>query len=571
LVPRPSPLVPRPSPLVPRPSPLVPPPSPLVPRPSPLVPRPSSLVPRYSSLVPIAMRLELREAINHCSLINDSYNSDINSLSIALDFLNQQNQQQKKSIILSDILQTGRNKPELYKEIAELLASRNITRIIGIGRDMVKNGHVFPMEGVFYLTTDDFLTHFPLSSFQHEIILLKGARLFEFEKISQVLQQKAHETVMEINLDALVHNLNYFRSGLQPGTKTMAMVKAFSYGSGSFEIANVLHFHRVDYLAVAYSDEGVELRKAGVNLPVMVMSPEEQSLETLLKYNLEPEIYNIHILGLLEEAIARNVTSIQQEVRIHIKIDTGMHRLGFVEEELDQLIDLLKANRDLRVQSVFSHLASSEDPDDDDFTRLQIRRFEAMSARILEVLDYPVLRHIVNSAAIHRFPEAQFDMVRLGIGLYGVGSNAREQSQLRNVSALKSVITQIKHIPTGETIGYNRKGKAERDMVIAIVPVGYADGLNRRLGNGIGRLYINGQPAPIVGNICMDLTMVDITGLIPPKSEIRNPKSEIREGTEVIIFNDEHPVTELAAALGTIPYEVLTGISRRVKRVYYYE
>ncbi|MCX6277075.1 MAG: bifunctional UDP-N-acetylmuramoyl-tripeptide:D-alanyl-D-alanine ligase/alanine racemase [Bacteroidetes bacterium] len=536
-----------------------------------LAPRPSSLVLRYSSLVPIAMRLELKEAINHCSLINDSYNSDINSLSIALDFLSQQNQQQKKSIILSDILQTGRNKPELYKEIAELLASRNITRIIGIGRDMVKNGHAFPMEGVFYLTTDDFLSLFPLSSFQHEIILLKGARLFEFEKISQVLQQMAHETVMEITLEALVHNLNYFRSGLHPGTKTMAMVKAFSYGSGSFEIANVLQFHRVDYLAVAYTDEGVELRKAGVHLPVMVMSPEEQSLETLLKYNLEPEIYNLHILGLLEEAIARNVTSIQQEVRIHIKIDTGMHRLGFMEEELDQLIDMLKANRDLRVQSVFSHLASSEDPGDDDFTRLQIRRFEAMSARILEVLDYPVLRHIVNSAGIHRFPEAQFDLVRLGIGLYGVGSNAQEQAQLRNVSALKSVITQIKHIPTGETIGYNRKGKAERDMVIAIVPVGYADGLNRRLGNGIGRLYVNGQPAPIVGNISMDLTMVDITGLIAPKSEIRNPKSEIREGTEVIIFNDEHPVTELAATLETIPYEVLTGISRRVKRIYFYE
>ena len=518
---------------------------------------------RFAFLVPIAMRLELREAINHCSLINDSYNSDINSLSIALDFLSQQNQQKKKTVILSDLLQTGREKTELYQEIAALLASRKIDRIIGIGRDMLKNGRFFQMEGSFYPTTDDFLTQFPLSSFQHEAILLKGARLFEFEKISQVLQQKAHETVMEINLDAMVHNLNYFRSGLQPGTKLMAMVKAFSYGSGSFEIANVLQFYRVDYLAVAYADEGVELRKAGIVLPIMVMSPEEQSLETLLKFNLEPEIYNLHILGLLEEATARNVTSIQQEVRIHIKLDTGMHRLGFMEDELDGLVDRLKSNPGLRVQSVFSHLASSEDPEDDDFTRYQVRQFQKMSARITDALEYPVLRHILNSAGIHRFPEAQFDMVRLGIGLYGVGSNSMDQPNLRNVSTLKSVITQIKKIQAGDTIGYNRKGKADTDMVIAVVPIGYADGLNRRLGNGAGTLWINEKPAPIVGNVCMDLTMVDVTDVLIEVG--------VGEGTEVIIFNDEHPVTELATTLGTIPYEVLTGISRRVKRIYFYE
>ncbi len=524
---------------------------------------------RYSSLAPIAMRLELKEAINHCSLINDSYNSDINSFSIALDFLNQQNQQHKKTVILSDILQTGRDKAELYREVASMLASRNISRIIGIGRDLMKHAGTFTMQSDFFTTTDEFLEHFPVSSFQNEIILLKGARLFEFEKISQALQQKAHETVMEINLDALIHNLNHFRAGLHPGTKTMAMVKAFSYGSGSFEIANLLQFHRVDYLAVAYADEGVELRKAAIHLPIMVMSPEQQSLDTLLKYNLEPEIYNLHILHLLEKAIERNQTSIQQEVRVHIKLDTGMHRLGFTRDELEPLIERLKLNPGLRVQSVFSHLAASEDPEEDDFTHRQVRLFKEMSTRITRILDYPVLLHILNSAGISRFPGAQFDMVRLGIGLYGVGSSPEEQQMLRNVSTLKSVITQIKHVPAGETVGYNRKGRSETDAVIAIVPVGYADGLNRRLGNGRGCLYVHGKPAPIIGNICMDLTMVDITRHLPPIA--RHDFTEIREGDEVVIFGDLHPVADLAKELGTIPYEVLTGISRRVKRIYYYE
>jgi alanine racemase len=544
---------------------------------------------RFASLVPIAMRLELKEAINHCSLINDSYNSDINSLSIALDFLNQQNQHPKNTIILSDILQTGREKGELYTEISSMLVSRNINRIIGIGRDLVKHADKFSMQKDFFLTTDEFLQHFPVSSFQNETILLKGARLFEFEKIGQVLQQKAHETVMEINLDALIHNLNHFRSRLKPGIKTMAMVKAFSYGSGSYEIANVLQFHRIDYLAVAYADEGVELRKAGIHLPIMVMSPEEQSLDTLLKYNLEPEIYNLHILNLLEETILRNQTSIQQEVRVHIKLDTGMHRLGFSEEEVEPLVARLKSNPNLHVQSVFSHLAASEDPEEDDFTLRQIGSFISMSSRITRELDYSVLLHILNSAGINRFPEAQLDMVRLGIGLYGVGSSPGEQSMLKNVSTLKSVITQIKHIPAGETIGYNRKGIAEKDTTIAIVPVGYADGLNRRLGNGRGKLYIHGKPAPVIGNICMDLTMVDVspTPIIDESTHprplpqegggshasrvTRHDLSDVREGDEVIIFGDQHPVAELARDIGTIPYEVLTGISRRVKRIYFYE
>jgi alanine racemase len=433
------------------------------------------------------------------------------------------------------------------------------------------------MQKAFFNTTDEFLEHFHVSSFQNEAVLLKGARLFEFEKIGHLLQQKAHETVMEINLDAMIHNLNHYRSLLEPGTKIMAMVKAFSYGSGSYEIANVLQYHRVDYLAVAYADEGVELRKAGIRLPVMVMSPEEQSLDTLLKYNLEPEIYNFRILDLLEEALNRNQTSDQEQVCIHIKIDTGMHRLGFDLSEMDELVARLKANPGLYVQSVFSHLAASEDPAEDEFTRRQIEVFRKASAEIVRQLDHPVLRHILNSAGIRRFPDARFDMVRLGIGLYGIGGNDEEQSELRNVSTLKSVITQVRRIPAGDTIGYNRKGKADRERMIAVVPVGYADGLNRRLGNGRGCFYVNGKAAPVVGNVCMDLTMVDITGIRNIEYRMTNNEfrteelAGIREGEEVIIFDDRHPVTELARDLDTIPYEILTGISRRVKRVYFYE
>jgi alanine racemase len=521
---------------------------------------------RMKSLVPIAMRLELKEAINHCSLVNDSYNSDINSLGIALDFLNQQTQHAKKTVILSDILQSGRDSESLYREISGILTAKDISRIIGIGNEISRQAGQFPMEKAFFATTNDFFDHFPFSSLRDEAILLKGARIFEFERIGHALQQKSHETILEIHLDAMVHNLNYYRSKLEPGTKTMAMVKAFSYGSGSFEIANLLQFHRVDYLAVAYADEGVELRKAGITLPIMVMNPEEESFDLLLQYNLEPEIYNFRVLEMLERAIPEYQGESKIPVPVHLKIDTGMHRLGFDPSEVENLIKKLKENPELHVQSVFSHLAASEDPAEDDFSRSQISCLQSTAEKIQTGLGYSFLLHILNSAGITRFLDVRMGMVRLGIGLYGVGFSEEEQGNLRNVSTLKTIISQIKRVKAGDTIGYNRKGVAQTDLTIAILPIGYADGFNRRLGNGSGKVMIKGFPVKTIGNISMDTCMVDITSLsASPDSPV------IQEGDEVIVFGDDYPISQLAHDLGTIPYEILTGISRRVKRVYFFE
>jgi alanine racemase len=514
---------------------------------------------RMLNLQSIAMRMEMKEGINHCSIINDSYNSDIVSLNIAIDFLNQQNQHRKKTIILSDILQSGQNDDELYNEIGVILKKKNIHKLIGIGPAITGQADKFDLEKYFFPNTEAFLRQYSFTSFQNESILLKGARIFEFEQISQALQQKAHETVLEINLNALINNLDYYRRQLNPGTKIMAMVKAFSYGSGSFEIANILQYHRIDYLAVAYADEGVELRKAGISAPIMIMNPDEQSYDAILKHNLEPEIYNFRSLTMLEDTIRVNIIPDNKPVKIHIKLDTGMHRLGFLPEDVDLLTEKLTKNRSVFVQSVFSHLAASEDETEDEFTRFQIEQFKIMSEKIREKIRHNILMHILNSAGISRFPDAQFDMVRLGISLYGVASVKSEKDKLENVSTLKSTISQIKIIKKGETIGYNRAGKAEKDMTIAVIPIGYADGLNRKLSNGKGKVYINGKGFSIVGNICMDMCMVDITG------------TDAFEGQDVIIFGKEHPIDELAQAIGTIPYEVLTSISRRVKRVYFHE
>jgi alanine racemase len=509
---------------------------------------------RMIELSPVAMRLELKKGINNCTIINDSYNSDIHSLSIALDFLNLQHQHTSKTLILSDILQSGKNETELYLEVEKLIEEKKINRFIGIGPALFRNAKLFKCEKDFYLSTENFLSQFHSGIFTDEAILIKGSRSFAFENITALLEQKAHRTVLEIYLGAIVHNLNYFKSKLKPGTKVVAMVKAFSYGSGSYEIANLLEYHKVDYLAVAFADEGVALRQAGISLPVIVMNPEEAVFRQMLEYKLEPEIFSFGELQRFTIFLKNNQV---ENFPIHLKIDSGMHRLGFVEPEIENLCNKLKENKYLSVKSVFSHLAASDEPQHDGFTRQQISRFEQISKKIIDNLNYPVYRHILNSMGVERFPEAQFEMVRLGIGLYGI--NPFNQGQLRNVSTLKTIISQIKIIDKGETIGYSRKGKANIETKIAILPIGYADGFDRKLGNGIGKVLVNGQYAPIIGNVCMDMCTANITDI------------NAKEGDEVEIFGDNITISEVAGQIGTIPYEILTGISNRVKRIYFHE
>jgi alanine racemase len=511
---------------------------------------------RLRKLVPVAMRMEIKEGVNNCILINDSYNSDISSLALSLDFLVQQSSPKTtdRTLILSDIYQSGLENYQLCVQVNELLKQKGISKLIGVGAVLKANAHVFEMTAIFYSTTQELLDAISQSAFNNEAILIKGSRNFAFEKVAEFLEQKHHQTRLEINLNAIIHNLNHFRSKLKPKTKVLAMVKAFSYGSGSFEIANVLQHQKVDYLGVAFADEGVELRKCGISLPIIVMNPEVKSFPMMLANQLEPEIYSFKVLQ--EFAKELKVEGIS-EYPVHIKYDTGMNRLGFVEDEVEKLIAKLKRKPELRVKSVFSHLAGSDDPVLDEFTQTQINRFETFAQRIEAELGYSCIKHLLNSAGILRFPEAQFDMVRLGIGMYGIG--AIEQQNLNCVTRFKSYISQIKHVKAHETIGYNRKGVLPYDAEIAVVPVGYADGLVRRLSNGVGKMMVKGQLASIVGNICMDMCMIDITGL------------NAREGDEVEVFGTQYPVTELANALGTIPYEIFTSISRRVKRVYYYE
>lgn len=511
------------------------------------------------TLIPVAMRLELNEGINNCTIINDSYNSDINSLKIALDFLEQQNQHQKNTLILSDILQSGKNELDLYTEIGELIEKKNITRFIGIGSSIRKYADKFNIEKHFFPQTKDFLNQFSLSSFKNESILLKGARYFEFEQINKALQQQTHQTVLEINLDHMISNFNYFRSKLKKDTKIMLMVKAFSYGSGSYEIANLMQYHRADYLAVAYSDEGVELRKAGISLPIMVMSPDEESMDSILKHDLEPEIYSFSILNALERSLQKSIHPKNKPVRIHIKLDTGMNRLGFDENEIEALIKRISMNDMLHPQSVFSHLAASDEGQFEDFTKQQFEKFNYLAAQIQQICKHQILRHILNSAGISKYPEFQMDMVRLGLGLYGLSPLEEEEKNLLNINKLKTCITQIKTIKRGESVGYNRAFIAEREMQIATVAIGYADGVSRYLGNSRFGMQINNKNCPIIGNVCMDMCMLDITDI------------DCQEGDDVIVFDSQNKIREIAQLGQTIPYEILTGISQRVKRVYYKE
>lgn len=524
---------------------------------------PEEVAERMSQLEPIAMRLEVKEGQRGLTLINDSYNSDVNSLDIALDFMNRRienksqssafNTQVKKTLILSDIYQTGESSTELYREVSDLILKRGVDRFIGIGPEISSQASQIEIgQKWFFDNVEQFLQSNLFRSLNHEIVLLKGARPFGFERITELLEQKVHETILEVDLNAVVDNLNYFRSFLKPETKMVCMIKADAYGAGAVEIAKTLQDHRVDYLAVAVADEGVTLRKAGITQNIIVMNPEMSSFKTLFDYDLEPEVYSFRLMdALVKAARAQGITGWP----VHLKLDTGMHRLGFDSSQIDELIERLKRQSAIIPRSVFSHFVGSDSDDFDNFSATQFRVFDEGSKKIQAAFSHKILRHMDNSAGIEHFPERQMDMCRLGIGLYGV--DPRTNNMLSTVSTLKTTILQLRRVPKEETVGYSRKGKLERDSIIAAIPIGYADGLNRRLGNRHCYCLVNGQKAEYVGNICMDVALIDVTDI------------PCEEGDSVEIFGKNLPVTVLSDVLETIPYEVLTSVSNRVKRVYF--
>jgi Alr-MurF fusion protein len=505
-------------------------------------------------LEPIRMRLEQKAGINGCTLINDYYNSDIQSLKIALDLLFQQTPHNHKTLILSDILQTGLSEENLYREINQLLESRNLYRIIGIGPAIQKNKIVFTKPVSTFSSTSEFLNQLNTDDFKEEAILLKGARSFTFEQISSILEARIHATKLEIRMNDVQFNLQQYRKLVGPKVKIMAMVKAFSYGSGGIEMAKFLANERIDYLGVAFADEGLELRRSGINTPVMVMNPDFHQSEQLIDHHLEPEIYNWS--GLI--TFAKSVRNIGiSPYPIHLKMDTGMHRLGFSYKEMENLVYFFKNHPELFIKSVFSHLSSSEDSMQDKFTNLQIKRFSDACGQLYKGMGYPFIKHILNSSGIERFPMAHFDMVRLGIGLYGFGNTGL--IDLKPITTLKTIISQIHDLPAGEAVGYGRNAILEKPARIGIIPIGYADGIDRRLGNGNYQMITGGRFINTIGNICMDMTLLDLA----------NTGAE--EGDEVIVFGPLNPLTRMSEILKTIPYEVLTSISPRVKRIYQFD
>jgi alanine racemase len=512
---------------------------------------------RLSRLHSIDMRLHFTHGINNCIIINDSYSADLTSLHIALNFLQQQSTGQLRSVILSDFYESGKSDEALYKNIALALKQHKVQKVVAIGEkitaylpEYLKDISILP-----FATTDAFINNFRSSSFSHETILIKGARKFEFERVAQLFEQKVHQTLLEINLNAIAHNLKEYQKLLQPATKVMAMVKAFAYGSGGAEIAGILQFNNVDFLGVAYVDEGVELRKANVSLPVMVMNADETTFQALVEYNLQPVIYSFHLFHQFNSFLKDQAVSNHP---VHIEIETGMNRLGFSIGDMNRLAEKLSRSS-LKVVSVFSHLAASEDALQDEFTLRQYSLFNKAVEELKQFISYPFLRHMANSAAIVRHPQLQLDMVRLGIGLYGVETETH-LLDLQPVATLKSTVAQLRYVKAGETVSYNRRGVVKEDAVIATIRIGYADGYSRRFSNGNGKMWINGELAPVMGTVCMDMTMIDVTGI-----------KDIKEGDEVIVFGKELPVQQVAAWIETIPYEIMTSVSQRVKRIYFQE
>ena len=515
---------------------------------------PEQLAERMARLEPVAMRLEVKEGQHGCLLINDSYNNDINSLDIALDFMARREGKQR-TLILSDIFQSGMADAELYAEVNALCVKRGVNKLIAIGPRITAQHSTFNVQhSTFFTTTDEFLQSDAFRQLHDEVILIKGARAFGFDSITEQLEQKVHETILEVNLNAVVDNLNYYRSFLKPETKLVCMVKADAYGAGAVEVAKTLQDHRVDYLAVAVADEGVTLRRNGITQNIMIMNPEMTAFKTMFDYDLDPEVYSFRLMdALIHAAEQQGITGWP----VHIKLDTGMHRLGFdPEKDIDEVIRRLKGQNAIIPRSVFSHFVGSDSDDFDNFSAMQFEKFDKASKKLQSVFSHKILRHMDNSAAIEHFPERQMDMCRLGLGLYGV--DPRDNRMLSTVSTLKTTILQLRQVPKEETVGYSRKGVLTRDSIIAAIPIGYADGLNRHLGRGACYCLVNGQKAPYVGNICMDVAMIDVTDI-----------PNVHEGDSVEIFGEHLPVTVLSDVLETIPYEVLTGVSNRVKKVYF--
>ena len=507
-------------------------------------------------LEPVAMRMEVKQGRHGCTLINDSYNSDVNSLDIALDFMNRRpdHQGRRRTLILSDIFQSGETAADLYREVGSLVKKRGVQKFIGIGPELSQHSRAIPVaEKFFFSSVDAFLRSEVFRSMRDEVILIKGARAFGFDRITDLMVQKVHETVLEVNLGALVENLNYYRSFMKPETKLVCMIKADAYGAGSVEIAKTLQDHRVDYLAVAVADEGATLRRNGITANIMIMNPEMTAFKTMFDYDLEPEVYSFRLLDALIKAAEKEGIT---DYPVHIKIDTGMHRLGFDPlHDMDALISRLKHQSAVIPRSVFSHFVGSDSDSFDDFSAHQFELFDKASKQLQAAFKHKILRHIDNSAGIEHFPNRQLDMCRLGLGLYGIDS--RNNEIIHTVSTLKTTILQLRRVPAGDTVGYSRKGTIDHDSIIAAIPIGYADGLNRHLGNRRGYCLVNGKRAEYVGNICMDVAMIDVTGV------------DCKEGDTVEIFGEHLPVTVLSDILDTIPYEVLTCISNRVKRVYF--
>lgn len=511
---------------------------------------------RMMKLLTVEMRLEIKEAIRNSILINDTFNSDLDSVKVALDVLAQQ-PFPHKSLVLTDILQTDLEPNKLYKKVADLVNNYQINDLILIGEHIPNYKNLFRTDARTFRTTESFFKTLSVQNVNNEAILLKGARPFQLEKISAFLEKKSHDTVLEINLQALIDNVKVFKSKLNPKTQVMAMIKANSYGAGSFEIAQTLEHYKIDYLGVAYADEGVELRKSGINLPILVMNPEQSSYSSIIDFKLEPEIYSLRVLKLFIQKLKEK--SISNIYPIHLKINSGMNRLGLRAEDLDELIQYLKGHKMVRIRSVFTHLATADMPEEKNFSHQQLKTFDDAYNKITSELNCKPMKHALNSSGILHFPENQYDMVRLGIGMYGVSDVESIQKQLKNVVTFKTVISQITHIKKDETVSYGRSFKAEKASKIATIPVGYADGIRRSLGNGVGKVNVHGKLVPIVGRVCMDMLMLDVSNV------------ECEEGDEVIIFGENPSISDLAKQMQTIPYEVLTSISSRVKRIYYRE